>query len=67
MTNITARYEGSTHGEVTDDAGHSVSTAAPREFGGDASQYGPTDLVGVALSSCMMTVMALWPSATAST
>lgn len=59
-TTITARYEGDTHTTITDDAGHSVASSAPKQYGGDENAYGPTDYIGVALASCTLTTMALW-------
>jgi len=57
---ISGRYEGNTRVRVThDDSGVSLTTTAPKDNGGDGSSFSPTDLVGAALGSCMVTIMGL--------
>jgi len=41
------------------DSGVMLQTAAPKDNGGDGSSFSPTDLVGAAIGSCMVTIMAL--------
>jgi putative redox protein len=53
-------YEGdllckATHGE----SGQSIATDAPADNGGKGELFSPTDLVGVALGTCIITIMGL--------
>ena len=40
-------------------SGASLHTTAPIDNGGDGTKYSPTDLVGTALATCVVTMMAL--------
>lgn len=45
---------------VHEPSGASFITAAPIDNQGDGSSFSPTDLVGVALGSCMLTIMGIY-------
>ena len=54
-------YEGdlkcvATHGP----SGHSFRTEAPLDNGGKGEDFSPTDLVGTAMGTCVMTIMGLF-------
>lgn len=60
MVNITAEYEGSLHCTVRHGpSGAAIETDAPRDNHGRGEAFSPTDLVGAALATCAMTVMAI--------
>lgn len=61
MVEMTLDYEGglrctATHGP----SGTTIHTDAPRDNHGKGEAFSPTDLVGVALGSCMLTTMAIF-------
>ena len=56
----TARYLGGLACEAVHvDSGTALRTAAPVDNRGDGSSFSPTDLVGVALGTCILTTMAI--------
>ena len=60
MTTCTGQYLGTKRVSIThDDSGAVIQTSAPKDNAGDGAQFSPTDLVGTALGSCMITVMAI--------
>lgn len=60
MVEIDARYDGGKKCSLTHQEGASLRTDAPRDIGGDASAFSPTDLVAAALASCVLTTMAMY-------
>lgn len=60
MVKMTALYEGEKHCQLTHGpSGAHISTDAPKDNNGRGEAFSPTDLVGAALGSCMLTVMAI--------
>ena len=60
MVTIDAVYEGGLHCRVLHGpSGASFITDAPADNGGQGVAFSPTDLVGAALGSCMLTVMGI--------
>jgi len=60
MVKMHAVYEGEKHCEITHEPSSSkIATDAPKDNNGKGELFSPTDLVGAALSSCMLTVMAI--------
>lgn len=60
MVKIDVRYDGSKKCSLTHQEGNRLQTDAPRDIGGDASAFSPTDLVAAGLASCIVTTMAMW-------
>ena len=59
-TTATARYEGHLRTEATHRAsGTVIQTDAPVDNHGRGEAFSPTDLVGTALGTCMLTTMAI--------
>lgn len=57
---ITGKYLGALRVEMTHGpSGATLQTTAPTDNHGDGSGFSPTDLVAVALGSCMMTLMGI--------
>lgn len=60
MVKMSAVYEGEKHCEITHGpSGSHIATDAPKDNNGKGELFSPTDLVGAALGSCMLTVMAI--------
>ena len=56
----TAIYTGSLNCDaVHTDSGATLRTTAPKDNEGDGTSFSPTDLVGVALGTCMLTTMGI--------
>lgn len=60
-TEIEVLYTGDLYCELTHkDSGAVIKTNAPKDNNGDGNGFSPTDLVGAALGSCMLTVMGIY-------
>lgn len=60
MVKMSAVYQGEKHCELTHGpSGAKISTDAPKDNNGKGEQFSPTDLLGAATGSCMLTVMAI--------
>ena len=60
MVEIEARYDGNKKCSLTHQDGSSLKTDAPKDIGGEASAFSPTDLVAAALASCVLTTIAMY-------
>ena len=60
MVEIDARYDGDKKCSLTHQEGAALRTDAPRDIGGDASAFSPTDLVAAALAACVLTTIAMY-------
>src|SRR4051794_15681213 len=60
MVEIDVRYEGHKKCSLTHGEGAALQTDAPRDIGGDASAFSPTDLVAAGLASCILTTIGMY-------
>ncbi|MFM9958221.1 MAG: OsmC family protein [Phycisphaerales bacterium] len=60
MVNISVRYAGNKKCDLKHPEGATLGTDAPKDIGGDASAFSPTDLVAAGLASCILTTMAMF-------
>lgn len=60
MVNINVRYAGHKKCDLTHPEGATLRTDAPKDIGGDATAFSPTDLVAAGLASCILTTIAMW-------
>jgi len=60
MVEIEARYDGSKKCSLVHQEGATLGTDAPKDIGGEASAFSPTDLVAGALASCVLTTVAMY-------
>ena len=60
MVNITVRYAGNKKCDLQHPAGPTLRTDAPKDIGGDATAFSPTDLVAAGLASCILTTIAMY-------
>jgi putative redox protein len=60
MLTIAVRYVGNKKCDLAHPEGATLRTDAPKDIGGDATAFSPTDLVAAALASCILTTIAMW-------
>jgi putative redox protein len=60
MVTIQVAYTGKNKCELVHPEGATLRTDAPKDIGGDASAFSPTDLVAAGLASCILTTMAMY-------
>lgn len=60
MVTIRTRYAGQKKCELVHPEGATLRTDAPKDIGGDATAFSPTDLVASGLASCILTTMAMF-------
>ncbi|MDR3708252.1 MAG: OsmC family protein [Capsulimonadaceae bacterium] len=61
MVSMRIKYDGNKGCTLThEDSGAVIQTSAPKDIGGDGNAFSPTDLVGAALASCILTTIAMF-------
>ncbi len=61
MVTMTGIYEGDKHCALTHGPSQTqISTDAPKDNNGRGEAFSPTDLIGAALGSCILTTMAIY-------
>lgn len=60
MVNIQVRYTGGKKCDLAHPQGATLRTDAPKDIGGDATAFSPTDLVAAGLASCILTTIAMY-------
>ncbi len=60
MVTITARYAGNKKCDLKHPEGATLRTDAPKDIGGDATGFSPTDTVAAGLVSCILTTIAMY-------
>jgi putative redox protein len=60
MVSIQVKSTSATRCELTHAEGHVLQTDAPKDIGGDASAFSPTDLVAAGLAACILTTLGMW-------
>ncbi len=60
MVTINVQYVGHKKCDLVHPEGITLRTDAPKDIGGDASAFSPTDLVAAGLASCIITTIAMY-------
>ncbi len=60
MLSISVRYAGHKKCDLVHPEGATLRTDAPKDIGGEASAFSPTDLVAAGLASCILTTIAMF-------
>lgn len=60
MVTISATYTGNKKCSLVHPEGATLKTDAPKDIGGDASAFSPTDLMAAGLASCILTTIAMY-------
>jgi uncharacterized OsmC-like protein len=59
MTKMKASYRADFQTECTHESGAELLTDLPKDLGGEAKGFSPTDLLAASLASCMLTIMGI--------
>lgn len=60
MVTIHSAYVGHKKCSLVHPEGATLGTDAPKDIGGDASAFSPTDLIASGLAACILTTIAMW-------
>jgi uncharacterized OsmC-like protein len=60
MVEINVRYAGNKKCDLAHPEGATLRTDAPKDIGGDASAFSPTDLVAAGLAACILTTIGMY-------
>ncbi len=60
MVEINVRYAGNKKCDLTHPEGPTLRTDAPKDIGGEASAFSPTDLVAAGLAACILTTIGMY-------
>ena len=60
MVKLLVNYAGHKKCDLTHPEGPTLRTDAPKDIGGDASAFSPTDLIASGLASCILTTIAMF-------
>jgi len=60
MVEIDVTYTGNMKCELRHEEGPELTTDAPRDIGGNASAFSPTDLVAAGLAACIVTTIGMY-------
>ena len=60
MVEIAVQYSGNKKCALVHPAGPTLTTDAPRDIGGEASAFSPTDLVAAGLAACILTTIGMF-------
>ncbi len=60
MVTIQVAYAGNKKCDLKHPEGPTLRTDAPKDIGGDASAFSPTDLIAAGLASCILTTIAMF-------
>ena len=59
MVKMKATYLGDLRTECTHESGTAIRTDLPKDLGGEAKSFSPTDLFAASLATCMLTIMGI--------
>lgn len=60
MVKMSGKYDGNKKCTIHHQEGVVLKTDAPKDIGGDASAFSPTDLLGASLGACVLTTIGMF-------